>query len=479
LRHPELRTVPFVVIAPSHGRQIITAANALAETEGIRTGMTLADARIFLPRLIYLDEQPDLAPKLLHRIAEWCIRFTPVASVDLSDGIILDATGCSHLWGGDTYYIRAIARKFKERGYDVRIGMAGTIGAAWALARYGEKSLIIENGNEFNALLPLPPEALRLHSETVASLYKLGLKQVGQFINMPRESLRRRFGQEFLIRLDQALGREDELIQPVHPEEPYSERLHSIDGVKRAKDIATALQTLLEQICLRLRREEKGLRVACLRCFRVDGKIIPVEIHTAYPSSNEKHLFKLFEKKIETIDPDLGIELFILDAKNIEDHSPSQSAIWNDDSGLNDTRLTELIDRLTVRLGKKSVHRFLPAEHYWPERSVKRASLQDEKTTDWNTHLRRPVWLQQPELIQVTAPVPDYPPMNFRYKNKLHVIKKAEGPERVEQEWWQQTGMHRDYYIVEDEEAGRYWIFRSGHYDHNRKEQWFLHGFFA
>ena len=70
-------------------------------------------------------------------------------------------------------------------------------------------------------------------------------------------------------------------------------------------------------------------------------------------------------------------------------------------------------------------------------------------------------------------------PLNFRYKKDLHVIKKADGPERIEREWWLQDGEHRDYYAVEDEEGKRYWLFRSGHYNEVEKPKWFLHGFFA
>ena len=88
-------------------------------------------------------------------------------------------------------------------------------------------------------------------------------------------------------------------------------------------------------------------------------------------------------------------------------------------------------------------------------------------------------YYQKPEPIEVTAPIPDYPPMLFRYKGKLHKIIKADGPERIEQEWWLQEGQHRDYYCVEDEEGCRYWLFRSGHYDAEKTYQWFIHGFFA
>ena len=108
------------------------------------------------------------------------------------------------------------------------------------------------------------------------------------------------------------------------------------------------------------------------------------------------------------------------------------------------------------------------------------SSINEKAQVVWKTDKPRPIkLLARPELIEVTAPIPDYPPMMFRYKRKLHKIIKADGPERIEQEWWLQQGKHRDYYYVEDEEGSRYWLFRSGHYDDTKLPQWFIHGFFA
>ncbi len=187
----------------------------------------------------------------------------------------------------------------------------------------------------------------------------------------------------------------------------------------------------------------------------------------------------MFEIKLQTIEPGLGIELFVLEAPKVEDHVAEQEKLWETKGGLDDIPLSELIDHLTGKFGPNSIHRFLPVEHYWPERSIKSASsLQEKATTEWRLDTPRPIQvLSKPEHIEVTAPVPDYPPMNFRYKGKLHKIIKADGPERIEQEWWLQHGQHRDYYAVEDEEGCRYWLFRSGHYDEDYK--WFIHGFFA
>lgn len=175
----------------------------------------------------------------------------------------------------------------------------------------------------------------------------------------------------------------------------------------------------------------------------------------------------------------MGIELFTLEAARGEDVSASQEALWHH-STLNDHRLAELLDQLTGKLGKNAVHRYLPAEYYWPERSFKEAaSLKEEPAADWPDHPRPVRLLWHPESVQVAAPIPDYPPLHFRHKGKLHKIKKADGPERIEAEWWIQEGEHRDYYIVENEAGERFWIFRLGHYDGSKPHRWFLHGYFA
>ena len=478
LHQPQLKTFPFVLRTSEHGRMIITAANALAEQQGITRGMVLADARAMIPSLQVSDDKPDLANKLLNRLAEWCIRFTPVVATDPPDGLILDVTGCPHLWGGDIPYLQSIITRLHTRGYHVHAAMADTIGTAWGTARFGN-SIVIERSKHIDALMHLPPQALRLEPEVIERLHKLGLHQVRQFIRMPRTSLRRRFGNHFMMRLAQALGQQDEQLHPIEIPEPYHERLPCLEPIATAPGIAIALQQLLEKLCTRLQQEQKGLRKAIFKCYRVDGKTEQVNIGTHLPSYHIEHLFRLFELKLSTIEPALGIELFILEAPVVEDHFPQQEAMWQGVGGLEDVRLAELIDRFANKIGIQAIHRYLPDEHYWPERSFKEAtSLQEKPTTVWLDNPRPLQLLRIPERINVTALIPDYPPMLFRYKGKIVNIVKADGPERIEQEWWLQQGQHRDYYRVEDAAGNRYWIFRLGHYD-EKVYQWFIHGFFA
>src|ERR1700712_5704209 len=181
IRKPAYAALPFVFAAPDHGRMIITASSQLTQAQGIHAGMAVADARALVPSLHVLDDKPGRTEKLLRGIAEYCILYTPVAAIDLPDGIILDVTGCAHLWGDERGYLTAINKRFKKSGYHIRISIADTIGTAWAIARFGQVKAIIENGEQANALIPLPAAALRLEPVIVAKLQKLGLYQIGNF----------------------------------------------------------------------------------------------------------------------------------------------------------------------------------------------------------------------------------------------------------------------------------------------------------
>lgn len=479
IKKPSLQAIPFVLARPDHGRKVVAATNQLAEKKGIHRGMVVADARAIIPSLEVLDQIEGRSLKLLTALAEWCIRFTPFVALDEPDGLIFEATGCPHLWGGEQKYLDIISARCKQLGYEVRIAMAETIGAAWAVARFG-KHPIVAPGQQTNAILPLPPSALRLEYGVIERLHKVGLRQVSDFLSIPRPALRRRFGKQFLLRIDQATGNANEIIKPIHLIEPFQQRLPCLEPIVTAVGIEVALTRVLEELCARLKRENKGLRSATFKCYRVDGKVEAIEIGTNHPSNNPKHLFKLFEIKISTIEPALGIDLFVLEAQKVEEVSVVQEKIWERTGGLYDMHLAELLDRLAGKIGTGSIRRYLPDEHYWPERSVKAAaSLTEKAVSTWPMEKPRPIkLLSTPAVIEVTAPIPDYPPMMFRYKGKLHKILKADGPERIEQEWWLQQGQHRDYYSVEDENGCRYWLFRLGHYEAGRTYQWFVHGFF-
>lgn len=480
-RHPHWQGQPVVVKAPDHGRMLIVAANAMARAQGIEPGTVLADARALVPSLLAIDEEPGLVQRLLTRLAQWSIYYSPEVAVDMPDGLLMDATGCAHLWGGEEAYLKHIRERFFARGYQVQLAMADTIGAAYAFSRWGRGDTIIPPGQHIQALQQLPPESLRVDPLIYEKLKKLGLQQVRDFMNMPRTALRRRFGVSLLTRLDQAMGYAEELLQPVHLPVAYQERLPCLELIKTATGIGMAMERLLATLCQRLEREQKGARELQFTCYRSDHVIVKAQIQTSRPGCRKEHLHKLFEEKIPSLAPGPGIELFTMEATRVEPLAAGDISIWEGACTLQSQALSELVDRLTSRMGLQAVQLYAAAEEYLPERSFARECLSEHKEdAEWQLHRPRPLQLlRHPEPVEVMAPVPDYPPMLFQYRGKRHKIIRADGPERIEQQWWLQRGEHRDYYYVEDEQGCRYWLFRSGHYASGKKHQWFLHGFFV
>lgn len=477
--HPELRDKPFLLYAPEHGRMLVRASSRALDKEGIAPGMVVADVRAILPSVKVFPDEPATTDKLLKDLAEWFLRYTPMPAIDPPDGLMLDITGCTHLWGGELSYLKSIILRLRKGGYDVKTAIADTIGTAWAMARFGKNGTIVEPGRQAEALRSLPPAALRLDSSILQRLDKLGFRQIGQLSRIPRTNLRRRFGDVLLTRLGQALGTEPEILNPVQPPPLYQEWLPALEPIRTAKGIEIALQRLLDTLCERFFNEGKGMRTGTFKGYRVDGKVEQISIGTNRASRNAAHLFKLFELKIPEIEPALGIELFVLEATLVEEVSETQEALWS--MGNSDhAAIAELLDNIAGKVGMKSIHRYLPQEHHWPEASIKEvSSLVEEPETAWRTDRPRPLHLlPHPEPIEVMVALPDYPPLHFRYKGNLIKVAKADGPERIEQEWWLQTGPPRDYYYVEDENGARYWLFRLGTYG-NGEPRWFLHGFFA
>lgn len=478
-RQPALKEVPFALAIADRGRRVVKAANILAQEKGVQVDMVVADCKAIVPELEVLDYDPEQSNKLLTALAEWCIRYAPIVAVDLPNGLLFDSSGCTHLWGGEEAYLKIIRERFKKIGYNTQIAITDTIGCSWAVCRYGGTISIVPPGKQMQALALLPPTALRLENTITEKLCKLGLLTIESFRSMPRPALRRRFGAVLLTRLDQAMGNEFEMLEPVKPIPPYEERLPSMEPIQTAIGIEIALKNLLETLCQRLSLESKGLRTCIFTCHRLDGSSQQLEVGTNRPSRNTKHLFKLFEIKIQQIEPDLGIELFTLVATVVEELQNTQDALWAMNSA-NEAAIAELLDRIAGKTGADSIHRYLPAEHYWPERSIKStSSLTEKATSSWRSDLPRPVHiLKKPEPIEVSVPIPDYPPLLFNYKGILHTVKKADGPERIEQEWWTDKSEYRDYYCLEDEHGGRYWVFRLGDYL-TGDPKWFVHGFFA
>ncbi len=544
-----------LTVEGTHG-PVVHAVTDAAAGRVARAGARLTDARALDPGLIAVPADPEGDALVVRRLARWAGRWSPLVEVD-GDGLRLDVTGVAHLFGGEEGLVGDVEARFAALGLTAHVALAPTAAAAWALAHYSPSPLCgggstraqRERGEGANdrtlplpgaaarrlslprgggrdlleQLTPLPAAALRLDAETVRTLERLGLKTIGALISVPRLALARRFrgAEDVVDALDRMLGRKLEPLTAVPAELPPWARLRLEEPAIHPEAALQALERLIPEIVRQLQERHLGARRLSLHGFRVDGSIAVASVATTIPSREPKHLQRLLADKAAALDPEFGFDGFALQADWTEELGAAQESLVEEPSGTSE--IARLIDRLTVKLGTRRVHRPQPCESHLPElasgwvgavfspsllcgRGATRAKRErGEGATSTRTLLPHPPtaaqWappspvkgegllqrphrlLDHPESIDVIYATPEGMPRRFVWRRAVHDIARAEGPERIAPEWWRQPSSTRlrDYYRVEDGEGRRYWIYREGVVGDGRggAPGWFIHGLFG
>jgi protein ImuB len=480
-RHKDL-----LVTARREGSRLVVAALCpQARALGLAAGMPLAKARILVPGLEVRDADPQGDRGWLEQLGHFAARrWTPRAALSGDDGLWLDLTGVTHLFGGEERLCARIIAFCSRLGMSARIAVAGSLGAAHALARHGDAPVVIcPEGGEAKAIAPFPLAALRLEEPVLGAARRLGLEQVGELLAMPRAPLQRRFGSTMLRRLDQALGRLKEPFDPIVPQEPVSVFLGFLEPIATPEAIGEALARALEQLCARLAESRLGVRRLVLACARVDGNEQRAVIGTARPTRDAPHLLALMSSRIASLEPGFGLESLRLVATRVEPLDPSQvEGTLGGPPPAQD--LASLVDRLAARLGTRRVYRLRGLESDLPERSVARCAPL-ASAAGWPGWPRPVRLLDPPERLDyVVAEHPDGIPLRFNWRGRAYKVAAGDGPERLYGEWWRRRDERdaiRDYFQVEDEAGARFWVFRKGDPEQpgSGEGSWHMHGLFA
>ena len=491
---------PIIVVDQIQNAWRITHLDEAAQSTGLCHGQSLSDARAICPIVEVNYEEREDDQLLLEAIADWCDRYTPLVALDAPDGMMLDITGCAHLFGGEEALANDLLIRLFHQGFAVSGAVSSTPGAAWAASRFGaavtnvgEKKTVtmvaIKAGKEEEALAILPLAGLRLDSETLGGLARLGLRTIGQVLARPRAPLTRRFGKLLMLRLDQAMGESDEAISPRLPVPELMAERSLVEPIGRVQDIEILIEKLAICLCEDLEKNGMGARKIQLALFRIDGKVVRLHVGASSPLNDAESVRCLFKERIAALaddfDAGLGFEIGRLSALETESCINDQTSFL---AGKNNEaiELSHLIDKLGARLGPAGIQCLVPGETHLPENVDKKTAIiaNHAEVEEKNfIHPVRPLRLfRYPEPVEAIAAVPEGPPVRFRWRRKLHVVVHVEGPERIGDEWWGEHQLRdtRDYFRVEDESGFRYWLYRQGLYaSETNSPNWYMHGIFA
>jgi len=471
----------------------LTALDPKALGLGLTPDMTLADARARVPELLVFDHDPHADQDWLERLADGCLRYTPIVAFDLHDGLTLDITGCAHLLGGEAALIDDLSRRMNRRGMALRIGCAEVPDAAQALARHQTRPA----ADEDEAVRALPVTALRLDEDSETSLRRAGLKTVGDVLRQSMASIAARFGADAVDAIRRMAG---ELESPLKPrrttpslriERRFAEPLGSTDHAM------AVLRELADEAGAALEERKQGGRGFVITFFRSDGLSRDLRVEIGQPTRDPEAMMRLFAERIDSlrdpIDPGFGFDMIVFAIPVAEALASTQLELEGGETAA--AEVEALVDRLTVRLGRGRIYSLLPVDTHIPEQAqlpLPTAEVRNPApwpVPDSGEPPTRPIHLfDPPQKIDVLAEVPDGPPKSFKWRRAHHEVRRFEGPERIASEWWRRKdghqpgkgGLTRDYYRVEDARGRRYWLFRHGLFgDEQLNPGWYLHGLFA
>jgi protein ImuB len=466
----------FVLVRTHANRQDVFAVSDEARPYGIRVGMTLAQARALCAHVEHLEHEPHRDAVALEALGRWMMRFSPVVALVEPNGLFLDLTGCEQVFHGLENLLNQISRSLHRFKIRAHLSVAHTPGAAWAVAFAPAKQIkVIDQQDIPSALENLPPIALRISTATAQVLHHLGIETVGQLMKLPRDSLPARFGDELLLRLDQALGNISEPLVQLEHFTPIEARMDFDGAVDSLEAIWIVFKKLITQIVPELLRRGQGARELKVEFFRPYAITLHKTIQLSRPSRDPKNLFNLLRCAMETMETDvgfLGIRLIVSRSQRVADE---QIQLLEHEEFIAETELDHLIERLRIRLGEKVIVQPSLVECYVPEKAYSWNSVRVKNPCHVETI--RPLHLfTTPEPIGVIVTPShdrDGKPVSFTWRGQVSRIVHSTGPERIAGQWWQGHHKTRDYFDIEDPDGRRLWIFRV-----METGRWYVHGEF-
>jgi protein ImuB len=314
-------------------------------------------------------------------------------------------------------------------------------------------------------------------------------------MNTPRAPLAARFAAELLERLDQALGRVEEPLVPIVAPPVYHSMHYALEPIVIQQAIVARACRLMQNLTHVLARDGVGARALKLSLYRVDGAVKTLGIGLTSPTRNVSHVARLIDLKLDALaamqDTGFGFEAIGLAVTRAEPMSGRQTELHPSRAAEDDVEIeccAALIDSLQQRLGPHRVRQFKTVPSHNPERAERLPPIEGMAALALpQSDQARPLFLlPHAEPTEVTALVPDGPPRRFSWRGVTYDIAGAQGPERIAAEWWLNHRQHcdlaptRDYYLVEDGEGHRFWLYREGLYGRETAAaRWFVHGLFA
>ncbi|MFN3214763.1 MAG: Y-family DNA polymerase [Henriciella sp.] len=464
----------FAITAETRNAWRITHPNEAARQAGLLAGQALADARAICPDLLTEPAHPVREGLLLRALWRWADTLSPRVALDAPDGLMLDITGCAHLFGGEVEMGHHALTRLHDLQIQARIGIADTKGAASALARFGTDPVSVASpGQTAAAIADLPIAALDLPEATSTGLARAGLTTIGQLQAQKTSELARRFGLSLTQALGATAGTSPDPVTPKAADPIYAARMTLPEPIGFLDDLERVLERLSARICDRLQTDQAGARQFHLTVRCVDTGDHHLTIGFARPCSDPEPILRQFSHPLSKLEIEYGADWFRLSASQVEPVRFRQLSM-GEDAKQADHRL-QLIETLGNRIGFDHIRVFKACDAHAPEHEFTQVEAIQEPPAWQAAPRQRPLRLfRPPEHVQVETP--GRPPLTFKWRRMTFQAHTAFGPERITPPWHRDQDLRtRDYWKVQTQQGRRLWLLN---YPGDDTETWYVAGEF-
>lgn len=441
----------------------IVLLNRAARAAGIRSGQSLAAARVLQADLPGWWRDAQAEQGLLQSLAELAYRFSSEVCLAAPRAVLLEIGASLELFGGWTGLQHSLCTELDSWGLHYRLAAAPTATAAQVLAVSGHQGLHGLNAELMRTLSDISLSKSGLEKKTSSQLSSMGLERLGQVFALPRAELGRRIGPAALLHLDRMRGLAAEVWSSYRPAQHYQQRLEFEAPAHSVPALRFALQRLLRDLCRFLCARDGGVQRFELILEHEREATTRLTVGLLEARRDPALLLDLAHKRLERISLVAPVLALSVRADELPSLRPRPVDLFENRSR-EGVEWPVLLERLRARLGDEAIGCYQLVADHRPDHAWRRYTLGSEAASTGATPARLPLTSPRP-LWLLRRPIP-------LRQAPLQVLA---GPERIESGWWDGDDQRHDYYVVLTPAGQRAWVFvAAGETGH-----WMLRGWFA
>jgi protein ImuB len=314
--------------APAAKIAMIVEANVEARAQGVRPGMTEAEARARCPMLVTRPLIEEYVLSARHALLEAALAVSPRIEDGGAGLVYVDTGGLERLIGDPPAIGRRLVYQARAVGLTARVGLASSRTAARVTAaRASGPVTVVAEGRERAALAGAPLATLALSPDLAETLARWGVRTLGELAALPRAGLTARLGPAGLRAHDLALGLDHDPFRPWTPP-PFWEEAQGLEWeIDSLGVLAGVLETVLERLCKRLASAALAADALEVRLGLASGGHHAREVSLAYPTIEVKPMLTLVVLDLEAHPPGAAVTRVAVSAHPIRTQ-PGQGGLW-------------------------------------------------------------------------------------------------------------------------------------------------------